>query len=97
LPPSACRLEEVLDALAHEPRGAIEIDGDPRRLDREPRWSRSARDRGLSFVLSVDAGEIAASRSNTSRSNSLNGTEVSPSSSPSTRLRCGSSTTSGTR
>jgi len=54
-PPIACRVEEVLDALAHDSRGAIEINGDPRRLDLEPRWSRAARDRGLSFVLSVDA------------------------------------------
>lgn len=53
-PPIACRVEEVLDALA-ESRGAIEINGDPRRLDLEPRWSRAARERGLPFVLSVDA------------------------------------------
>ncbi len=53
-PPIPCRVEEVLDALA-ESRGAIEINGDPRRLDLEPRWSRAARERGLSFVLSVDA------------------------------------------
>ncbi len=53
-PPVPCRVEEVLDALA-ESRGAIEINGDPRRLDLEPRWVRAARDRGLHFVLSVDA------------------------------------------
>jgi DNA polymerase (family 10) len=35
-PPVPCRVEEVLDALA-ESRGAIEINGDPRRLDIEPR------------------------------------------------------------
>ena len=53
-PPIPCRVEEVLDALA-ESRGAIEINGDPRRLDLDPRWARAARERGLSFVLSVDA------------------------------------------
>ena len=44
----------MLDALAQS-RGAIEINGDPRRLDLEPRWARAARARGLPFVLSVDA------------------------------------------
>ena len=53
-PPIPCRVEEVLDALA-ESHGAIEINGDPRRLDLEPRWARAARERGLRFVLSVDA------------------------------------------
>ena len=53
-PPIPCRVEEVLDALARS-RGAIEINGDPRRLDLEPRWARAARERGLPFVLSVDA------------------------------------------
>jgi DNA polymerase (family 10) len=53
-PPIPCRVEQVLDALA-ESRGAIEINGDPRRLDIEPRWGREARERGIPFVLSVDA------------------------------------------
>lgn len=53
-PPIPCRVEEVLDALASS-RGAIEINGDPHRLDLEPKWSRAARERGLPFVLSVDA------------------------------------------
>lgn len=53
-PPIACRVEEILDALAAS-RGAIEINGDPHRLDLEPRWCREARARGLPFVLSVDA------------------------------------------
>ncbi len=53
-PPIPCRVGDVLDALA-ESHGAIEINGDPRRLDLEPRWVRAARERGLSFVLSVDA------------------------------------------
>lgn len=53
-PPIPCRVEEVLDRLARS-RGAIEINGDPHRLDLEPRWCRAAKERGLSFVLSVDA------------------------------------------
>ena len=53
-PPIACRVPEVLDALASS-RGAIEINGSPHRLDLEPMWSREARARGLRFVLSVDA------------------------------------------
>ena len=53
-PPIPCRVEEVLDALA-ESQGAIEINGDPHRLDLEPKWIRAARDRGIPFVLSVDA------------------------------------------
>lgn len=53
-PPIPLRIEEVLDALA-ESRGAIEISGDPHRLDMEPRLARMARARGIPFVLSVDA------------------------------------------
>ena len=53
-PPIPLRVEEVLDALA-ESRGAIEINGDPHRLDLEPRWVREARKRGIPFVLGVDA------------------------------------------
>jgi DNA polymerase (family 10) len=50
----AVRVEEVLDALARS-RGAVEVNGDPRRLDLEPRWIRAARARGIPLVLSVDA------------------------------------------
>jgi DNA polymerase (family 10) len=53
-PPIPLRVEEVLDAIA-ESRGAIEINGDPHRLDLEPRWAREARKRGIPFVVSVDA------------------------------------------
>ncbi|HZJ71995.1 MAG TPA: PHP domain-containing protein, partial [Planctomycetota bacterium] len=53
-PPFDCRVEEVLDAAARS-RAAIEINGDPHRLDLPPRWVRAARDRGLRFVVSVDA------------------------------------------
>jgi DNA polymerase (family 10) len=56
-PPIACRVEEVLDALAGS-SGAVEINGNPHRLDLEPRWVRVARERGLKFVLSVDAHSI---------------------------------------
>ncbi len=57
--PYACRVEEVLDALARS-RGAVEVNGDPRRLDLEPRWIRAARERGIPLVLSVDAHSTAA-------------------------------------
>ena len=56
-PPFACRMEEVLDAIA-ESRCAIEVNGDPRRLDLEPRWIRAARARGIKFVISTDAHSI---------------------------------------
>jgi DNA polymerase (family 10) len=52
--PIACDVEQVLDAVA-ESRAAIEINGDPHRLDLEPRWVRAARERGIRFVVSTDA------------------------------------------
>lgn len=57
--PFACRVEEVLDALARS-RGAVEVNGDPRRLDMEPRNVRLARARGIPVVLSVDAHSVPA-------------------------------------
>jgi DNA polymerase (family 10) len=33
----------------------VEVNGDPRRLDLEPRWIRAARERGIKFVVSTDA------------------------------------------
>lgn len=39
---------------------AIAINGDPYRLDMEPRWIRAARRRGLRFVISSDAHSVAA-------------------------------------
>ncbi len=57
-PPIPCRMEEVLDAAA-ESRVAIEINGNPQRLDMEPRWVREAKKRGLRFVVSTDAHSIA--------------------------------------
>ena len=58
-PPIACRVEEVLDAAA-ESKVAIEVNGEPRRLDMEARWLRKARERGLRFVVSTDAHSMRA-------------------------------------
>ena len=52
--PIACDVEAVLDAVA-ESRAAIEINGDPYRLDLAPEWVRKARERGIRFVISTDA------------------------------------------
>jgi DNA polymerase (family 10) len=57
-PPIACRIEEVLDAAA-ESRVAIEVNGNPHRLDLPPAWQREARRRGLRFVVSTDAHSTA--------------------------------------
>lgn len=58
-PPFECDVEAILDACA-DARAAIEINGDPKRLDLEPRWIRAARKRGLKFVLSTDAHSTEA-------------------------------------
>ncbi len=52
--PLSCDVLAVLDAAA-EANVAIEVNGDPHRLDMEPVWLREARARGLAFVISVDA------------------------------------------
>jgi DNA polymerase (family 10) len=52
--PVACRFDEVLDAIG-EGHAAIEINGDPRRLDLDPERARQAHARGIRFVLSSDA------------------------------------------
>jgi DNA polymerase (family 10) len=57
-PPIACRVEEILDVIA-ESGAAIEISGDPHRLDMEPRWTREARKRHIKFVISTDAHSIS--------------------------------------
>lgn len=57
--PFACRVEEVLDAVA-ESRAAVEVNGDPYRLDMEPRWIKEARKRGIRFVISTDAHSTSA-------------------------------------
>jgi DNA polymerase (family 10) len=53
-PPFDCRMEEILDVAAAS-RVAIEVNGDPYRLDLDPVWIRAAKARGLRFVVSVDA------------------------------------------
>jgi DNA polymerase (family 10) len=52
--PIDVRFDEVLDAIAASP-AAIEINGDPHRLDLDPVRARQARARGIKFVLSADA------------------------------------------
>ena len=60
-PPFAVHMEKILDAVA-ESRAAVEINGDPHRLDMEPRWVRMARTRGIRFVVSTDAHSVNALR-----------------------------------
>lgn len=57
--PIPVRLDEVLDAAAESGRAAIEINGDPYRLDLDPASARKAVARGLRFVLSSDAHSVA--------------------------------------
>lgn len=57
--PIACDLDRVLDAVAGS-RAAVEINGDPHRLDLEPRLVREARLRGIRFVVSCDAHSAAS-------------------------------------
>ena len=56
-PPFACDVEKILDVIA-ESRAAVEINGDPHRLDMQPRWVREARKRGIKFVISTDAHSV---------------------------------------
>ncbi len=58
-PAFECDVERVLDVIA-ESKAAIEINGDPYRLDLEPRWVREARKRKIKFVISVDAHSVGA-------------------------------------
>jgi DNA polymerase (family 10) len=58
-PPFECDVERILDVIA-ESRAAIEVNGDPNRLDMEPRWLREARKRKIKFVISVDAHSTGA-------------------------------------
>ncbi|HUR26586.1 MAG TPA: PHP domain-containing protein, partial [Planctomycetota bacterium] len=53
-PPFECDMDEVLDTVAKS-RAAVEINGDPNRLDLAPRWIREASKRGIRFVVSSDA------------------------------------------
>jgi DNA polymerase (family X) len=57
--PIAVRLDEVLDAIAESP-AAIELNGDPYRLDLDPVNARKALARGIKFVLSSDAHSTSA-------------------------------------
>ena len=52
--PFDCDLDAVFEALASS-RGAVEINGDPHRLDLPPEWVPQAQKRGIRFVVSVDA------------------------------------------
>ncbi len=56
--PIACDVEAVLDAAAGS-RVAIEISGDPYRLDLAPAWIPAARRRGIRFVISTDAHAVS--------------------------------------
>ena len=56
-PPFQARVEKILDVIA-DSKVAIEINGDPYRLDIEPRWVREARKRQIKFVISTDAHSI---------------------------------------
>lgn len=55
--PIAVRIDEVFDAIA-EGKAAIEINGDPYRLDLDPINARRAAARGIPFVLSSDAHSV---------------------------------------
>ncbi len=57
--PFDCNVERILDVIA-ESDAAIEINGDPYRLDMEPRWVREARKRKIKFSISVDAHSVGA-------------------------------------
>jgi DNA polymerase (family 10) len=58
-PPFECDVEKVLDVIA-ESKAAIEVNGDPYRLDMEPRWLKEAKKRRIKFVISVDAHSTGA-------------------------------------
>jgi DNA polymerase (family X) len=56
--PIACDVEAILDAVAASP-AAIEISGDPYRLDLPPSWIAAARQRDIHFVISTDAHAVS--------------------------------------
>jgi len=58
-PPFECDMLRILDVIA-ESNAAVEINGDPFRLDMEPSWVREARKRKIKFVISVDAHSTGA-------------------------------------
>ena len=55
--PIPVRIDDVFDAIC-ESRAAIEINGDPYRLDLDPINARKAAARGIPFVLSSDAHSV---------------------------------------
>ncbi len=55
--PIPCDVTKVLEAIA-DARVAIEINGDPYRMDLAPNWSKVAKSLGLKFVISTDAHSI---------------------------------------
>ena len=55
--PIKVRIDEIFDAIS-ESRAAIEINGDPHRLDLDPIHARAAAERGIPFMLSTDAHSI---------------------------------------
>jgi len=57
-PPIDCDVDAVLDAVARS-CCAVEISGDPYRLDLPPAWIPSARRRGIRFVISTDAHAVS--------------------------------------
>ena len=58
-PPFDCDVRQILDVIA-ESRAAIEVNGDPYRLDMASQWIREARKRKIKFVISVDAHSTEA-------------------------------------
>lgn len=56
--PIACRMEEVIE-IASKSRVAIEVNGDPHRLDMQPKWLKLARRKKMKFVISTDAHSIS--------------------------------------
>ena len=58
-PPFDCDMLRILDVIA-ESNAAVEVNGDPFRLDMEPRWVREAVKRKIKFVISVDAHSTGA-------------------------------------
>lgn len=52
--PIPCDVEKILEAIQDSPV-AIEINGDPYRLDLAPNWAKIASEMGFKFVISTDA------------------------------------------
>lgn len=59
--PIQVRLDDIFDVIADAP-AAIELNGDPYRLDLDPENAKRAAARGIPFVLSCDAHSIAGLR-----------------------------------